>query len=183
MIIESRVYRVRAFQMSKYPITYAQYEAFIHAADGYFNPAWWQRADPHREPAEQRWPIPDHPREHVNWYEAVAFCRWLSHRLGRTIRLPTEQQWQRAAEGDAGRAYPWGERYDDTSLANTRERALGHTTPVTQFAKGVSQFGVFDMGGNVWEWCLNSYSIRAGSAPMPEKRASCGADHGSASMR
>lgn len=160
VVIESLVYWVKAFKISKYPVTYAQYEAFLGAIDGYFDPKWWGDLPPdefERGPVQQKWPLPDHPREHVSWYEAVAFCRWLAYRLDLPIRLPTEQQWQRAARGDDGRAYPWGARFDDTSLANTKEKALQRTTPVTTHSKGVSPYGVWDMGGNVWEWCLNLY--------------------------
>jgi hypothetical protein len=160
VIIESLVYRVKAFKICKYPVTYAQFRVFFDAIDGYFNDAGWKgmpSEEFRRGPVQQQWPIADHPRENVSWYEATAFCRWLGHRLSLPISLPTEQEWQRAARGDDGRGYPWGERFDDTSRANTREKDLRHTTPVTMHPKGVSPYGVWDMGGNVWEWCRNLY--------------------------
>ncbi len=72
------------------------------------------------------------------------------------ITLPTEQQWQRAAQGDDGRKYPWGNKFD-ASLCNTQESDIGQTTPVTQYSKGVSPYGVMGMSGNVWEWCLTKW--------------------------
>ncbi|MBK8024691.1 MAG: SUMF1/EgtB/PvdO family nonheme iron enzyme [Chloroflexi bacterium] len=105
----------------------------------------------------------------MSWYEAVAFCRWMSEALGERILLPTEAQWQYAAQGGDGRAYPWGEKWDGTRCNNSvvgllgflRSKPPGHgerTTPVTAYeGRGDSPFGVADMVGNVWEWCLTDY--------------------------
>ena len=101
-----------AYAIARYPITHCQFQAFIEAPDGYPNPAWWQGlAEQPEAPAEARWDYANHPREMVNWYEAVAFCRWLSHLLGYEVRLPTEQEWEKAARGTDGREYPWGNGY------------------------------------------------------------------------
>lgn len=145
---------VPAFRMAKHPVTFAQFQAFIDAPDGYRNAQWWaDLARREHTPGKQQWPIDTHPREGVNWYEAVAFCRWLSDKTGLPISLPTESQWQRAAQGDDGREYPWGGGPDETKC-NTRESGLNKTTPVDQHPAGVSPFGVLDLAGNVWEWCL-----------------------------
>jgi len=92
----------------------------------------------------------------VRWHEAIVFCRWLSGKLGQMVTLPTEMQWQRAAQGDDGRKYPWGNEFDKTRC-NTYESGIGRTTAVDHYPKGKSPFGVFDMAGNVWEWCLNEH--------------------------
>src|SRR5262249_26211031 len=118
-----------------------------------------------------------------SWYEGMAFCNWLSDRTGMKITLPTEQQWQRAAQGDDGRQYPWGNRFD-RMLCNCAESKIRRTTSVSRFIKGASPFGVMDMSGNVWEWCLTQRQankklaegeqaerlIRGGSYPSPFRR-------------
>jgi formylglycine-generating enzyme required for sulfatase activity len=95
----------------------------------------------------------------VSWYEAVAFCLWLTDVTGENIMLPTEAQWQYAAQGDDGRAYPWGPKWDPTRCNNNVDgKGIGKTTPVQHYEnQGQSQFGVVDMAGNVWEWCLTDY--------------------------
>ena len=125
-------YRLASFDIAKYPITNAQYQVFVDAPDGYTNPNWWDYSDhakawrnAYPKPQDRAFPRDDHPRANVTWYEAVAFCRWLTAKvtpLGtqRTapleIMLPTEQQWQRAAEGDTGWKYPWGDDFELDTL-------------------------------------------------------------------
>lgn len=157
-----KTYFVEAFHISKYPVTNGQFQLFIDDPDGYASPRWWnfsQHAMEWRlknvQPKLPRFKGDDRPRENVTWYEAVAYCRWLSTKLGLNICLPTEQQWQRAAQGDDGRLYPWGNEFDK-NLANTRESRIRMTTLVMRYEKGVSPYGVYDMAGNVWEWCLTA---------------------------
>ncbi len=152
---------VAEFFMSKYPVTNAQFQAFIDSADGYKNPAWWQSSlEVRRWYADHPTPISAppgheaHPRTNVCWYEAAAFCQWLSYKTGWTIKLPTEQQWQRAAQGDTNWRYPWGAKFDP-NLCNTKETEVHGTTSVTQYPRSASPFGICDLLGNVWEWCAN----------------------------
>lgn len=170
-----------AYQIAKYPITNGQYAKFVDAG-GYKNEQWWTDAgwearlkgwvwnsskqefeitnNPWTEPrywSDSKWNGANQPVVGVSWYEAVAFCLWLSDVTGEKIMLPTEAQWQYAAQGTDGRQYPWGNDWDKDKC-NSRESGHGKTTPVTQYEKvGKSPFGVVDMAGNVWEWCLTDY--------------------------
>jgi formylglycine-generating enzyme required for sulfatase activity len=136
-----------------------QYRAFLEAPDGYTNSDWWdQMARSDQRPGEQYRGLDNHPAENVSWFDAVAYCRWLTTRLGYEIRLPTEWEWQQAATGgSADREFPWGSTWDSRH-ANTAESGLNRTTAVGVYPQGASPFGVLDLSGNVWEWCLNEYA-------------------------
>lgn len=158
-VIENKVYPINSFKMSKYPVTYGQFNAFLDITDGYYNPEWWkQLAVRHETPGEQEWTINNHPRTHVSWYDAVAYCRWLGSKIGEQVRLPTEWEWQWAAQSFDGRRYPWGNEFDPKK-GNTIESGISQPTPVERFAAYPSPFGVCDMAGNIWEWCLNESKI------------------------
>jgi sulfatase-modifying factor enzyme 1 len=152
-----------AFRIARYPVTNAQFDAFVRAG-GYGNERWWQGLDKRYEaPGAPSWAISNHPRETVSWFEAMAFCTWLSGKLGGDVTLPTEEQWERAARGSDGREYPWGEGYR-TGCANIDEtwgavgqHRLGRTSAVGIYPQDASPEGVSDLAGNVWEWCLNEY--------------------------
>jgi len=181
---------VPAFQIAKYPLTNAQYAKFIEAG-GYCEKQWWTTAGweareqgwawdknewkptgkPWTEPRywqDAKWNGAEYPVVGVSWYEAVAFCWWLAEASGEAVTLPAEQQWQRAAQGDEGYVYPWGNEWDGARCNNSEwdgrcnnsvdPHDSNQPTPVTQYPEGASPFGVMDMSGNLWEWCLNDYS-------------------------
>lgn len=173
---------LEAYSISKYPITNAQFAKFIEAG-GYKNKNWWTEkgwqkcqegwhddnrwrpsGTPWTEPCfwkDSKWNDKDQPVVGVSWFEAVAFCLWLSDATGEKIRLPSGDQWQYAAQGDDGRAYPWGNKWNSSKCQNSVDggfMSAGNTSPVTQYeGKGDSPFGVVDMAGNVQEWCLTNY--------------------------
>ncbi|MEU9882695.1 SUMF1/EgtB/PvdO family nonheme iron enzyme [Streptomyces phaeochromogenes] len=113
-------------------------------------PAFWE---------DERYGRPNHPVVGVTWYEAIAYCAWLTVQLklaGRldqthAVRLATEAEWEHAAKGLGSPAYPWG-RNSDSRYANTREGQILGPTPVGAYAVTRSPFGCTDMTGNVWEW-------------------------------
>lgn len=152
-----------AFHIARYPITHCQFRCFIDDPQGYADPRWWEGlAERFERAAEPDWDYANHPREHVSWFEAMAFCHWLSRALGCEIRLPSEQEWEKAARGADGREFPWGEFAP--GHANIDERwggegthYLGFTSAVGIYPQGASPCGALDMAGNVWEWCLNRY--------------------------
>jgi len=151
-------FEVSAFEMARYPITYRQYCAFIDSPDGFRNPRWWQGLgcnDEHRsQPGDPKWAFNSHPVNRVSWYDAIAFCHWLSERLAEPIRLPTEWEWQWAAMSDEGGDYPWPGDWS-ASRSNCWEAGIGRTVAVGLYPSGRSHWGLDDMVGNVWEWCLN----------------------------
>jgi len=158
-------FELPAFALARHPVTNAVYARFI-AAGGYDNARWWledgwaQRQrwgwTAPRYWGGRDWNEPDHPVVGVSWYEALAYCRWLSAGTGRAITLPTEQQWQRAAQGDDERPFPWGQALPDATRCNW-QRNVDETTPVDAYPAGASPYGVLDLSGNVWEWTLTGW--------------------------
>lgn len=156
------------YWIAKYPVTNAQFAKFIEAR-GYDNDQWWtsegwgyRQKEGWTAPRywnDSKWNGAAQPVVGVSWYEAVAFCLWLSEITGEQIMLPTEAQWQYAAQGDDGWVYPWGSDWDCKRCNNSVSPCDSSvTTPVTQYeGKGDSPSGVVDMAGNVWEWCLTDY--------------------------
>jgi formylglycine-generating enzyme required for sulfatase activity len=156
------------YAIAKYPVTNAQFRLFVEAG-GYEQRQWWTDAG-WQQRQKNRWTEPrfwtdmkwnglEQPVVGASWYESVAFCLWLSDATGEKIMLPTEEQWQYAAQGDDGRGYPWGKVWDCAKCNDSVKPCDSKgTTPVRQYeGKGDSFFGVVDMAGNVWEWCLTDY--------------------------
>ncbi|MBI1802202.1 MAG: formylglycine-generating enzyme family protein [Chloroflexi bacterium] len=156
-----------AYRIGKYPVTNAQYRRFV-ADDGYMrkwrgvwtNAGWrWREENQSEKPAywdNPRWNLDNHPVVGVSWYEAIAYCNWLSKTTGRKFHLPREAEWEKAARGTDGRDYPWGDEFDKAKC-NTNESGIGTTTPVGIYADGASPCGALDMAGNVWEWCSSRW--------------------------
>jgi hypothetical protein len=152
---------VHTFQISKYPVTNQQYQVFLDDVKGYANPEWWDYSPAAAEwrkanakPKGSTFKGDERPAEMVSWYDALAFCKWLSKRSGEKVTLPTIAQRLRAIQEDDERLYPWGDDFDSTRC-NTREANIKMTTVVTRYPQGATRLGVFDLVGNVWEWCLN----------------------------
>jgi formylglycine-generating enzyme required for sulfatase activity len=149
------------FRIGRYPITNLQYLRFM-AAGGYDEPRWWlpdgwQWRDQKSATAPAFWGDalfnwPEQPVVGICWYEAAAYAAWWSERTGRPFRLPSEAEWERAARGLDGRLWPWGQDFEP-GHGNTAEEGYGRPTAVNAYADGATPEGVFDLAGNVWEWC------------------------------
>jgi iron(II)-dependent oxidoreductase len=145
---------VGSFRIGAYPVTNARYAAFVRATG-------------------RRWTSPDGtgpdranmPATDLTWHDARAFCAWLTtnwRREGRiagdrSVRLPTEPEWERAARGDQpapadGVVHPWGLGWDDDRV-NGETTGANDVCAVGLFPRGRSPYGCFDMAGQVWEWC------------------------------
>jgi len=142
-----RMAPVDGFYLDRYLVTNLEYEWMIPG---------------HKKLRDEYSDTDDQPAIWVNWYEARLFCRW----RGSGFRLPTEQEWERAASWDPARGvnrkYPWGDEFDATRC-NTWEAGPGKTTPVGAYPDGVSACGCYDMAGNVWEWSGNLWKEREGN--------------------
>src|SRR5262245_58737378 len=134
---------VDSFRIGKYAVTNRQYGLFVEAAN-YDVPAG--RTDPHFN-------HPDQPVSSVSWYDAVAYCKWLTEHTQRRYRLPTEAEWERAARGGLeGHLYTWGDGPPDEQPSYHELWAAG---PERCGQRPPSGFGLYDISENVHEWCAD----------------------------
>jgi toxoflavin biosynthesis protein ToxD len=143
-----RVY-VQAFRMMRYPVTNCEYHRFLADTEYSVLPTSWRFG---RYPHE----LANHPVWSVDEAAAGVYASWLSARLGRRFRLPTEAEWEYAASGGDDREYPWGNEFN-SDAANTVEAGPLSTTPVGMYPAGRSPLGVDDLAGNVEELVCGDY--------------------------
>jgi formylglycine-generating enzyme required for sulfatase activity/energy-coupling factor transporter ATP-binding protein EcfA2 len=175
-IKEQRFKLEKPFYVAKYLTTYAQYEAFVKAEDGYNNVEWWKLFPEEYQPPALRPATNGNanaPRDTISWYQSVAFAHWMDARYRQNglfetllglnpadwkISLPREWMWQWMAQNGAeAREYPWG-AWDEYPRANTREAQINDkSTSVGMYPHGVAVCGAYDVAGNLREWCLNDY--------------------------
>jgi len=170
----------KAFEIDIYPVTNSVYCAFLNQVkpdqktlelwidlDGRFEK---ERCRIIKE--EDRYEVmenyEDHPLIYVSWYGAKAYAD------AKSLALPTELQWEKAARGEQGREYPWEGKFDKEKC-NTRESKIGGTSRVDLFPNGISPYGCYDMAGNVWEWTSGNDNkmLRGGSWYVTQDNARC----------
>jgi formylglycine-generating enzyme required for sulfatase activity len=136
------------FKIAKYPMTNAQYARFAEATGR----EWLWDTERHPEKVNC-------PATAISWHDAWAYCAWLTEvwraegviAPGDIVRLPTEAEWEKAARGEKGQIYPWGDEWDET-CCNSEELGLNDTCTVGMFVANTSPYGCRDMAGQVWEW-------------------------------
>ena len=143
-----RTVDVAEFYVDVYPYTNGQYEAFVRDTG--------HRPPPHWNGREVPPGLEEHPVVNVSYHDAQVCAEWRSEKEGRTYRLPTEEEWEKAARGTNGRTYPWGDDFEP-GRCNTWETGKRGTTPVGSYPRGFSPYGCYDMSGNVWEWTESLY--------------------------
>ena len=139
-----------------FPVTNERYAKFLEALEKYnAHPSPWCHPDePHNQihiPKfwyNSKWNKPDYPVTGIDWWDAYAYCKW----AGKS--LTTEAQWEKAARGTDGRAYPWGHDLPTPAKCNFN-KIYGQITPVDKFPNDRSPYGCSNMAGNIWEWCLD----------------------------
>jgi gamma-glutamyl hercynylcysteine S-oxide synthase len=131
------------YWMARFPLTNEQYSDFVgreeHPVKG------WEKKK-------------NHPVVNVSWKDALEYCQWFNATFAEnlkkyelTLYLPTEAQWEKAARGEYGNEWPWGNEFDPKKC-NADQGSKGCTTPVDVYPQGESPYAVADMAGNVWEW-------------------------------
>ena len=133
---------VDPFFIGETEVTNEQYQEFVKETNRKAPHGWTDGAFPAGAANE--------PVTGVTWQDAVDYCQWLSTKIGGTVRLPTEAEWELAARGPQGLKYPWGNEWDDRAAASENKRGFVHA--VKSYPAGRSPCGAYDMAGNVWEW-------------------------------
>ncbi len=153
------------YYIDKYLVTNKQFEKFVDATkyvtDAEKDGSGMVRIGRRWKKVEgANWRKPDgltpiegkenYPVTQVSYNDALSYCKWAGK------DLPTEAQWEKAARGPNGTKYPWGDSDPDDTMANF-DNIIGNTAPVDTYEKGQSHYGVFDMAGNVYQWCKDWY--------------------------
>lgn len=140
--------QLKAFQLSRTAITNSAYQVYLDETLGDPNP--WMR--------KPGYDADDQPVVNISWHDAKAYCDWLAQRTGRPYRLPTDAEWEYAARGSSiGTAFPWGH-----DLGEAYACYGGKETPMPVASYPPNSFGLYDMIGNVWQWCTDRFEEASG---------------------
>jgi len=131
------------------PVTNIQYSKFVQE-NSHKSPQDWKDGTYPKQKG-------DHPIVRISWFDAQAFCEWLADHSGEPIRLPSEAEWEKAARGEDGRIYSWGDKVPNVELCNF-DHNVGEPSAVGSYSpQGDSPYGCIDMVGNIWEWTSSLY--------------------------
>lgn len=165
-----RIARLKeGFFIDKYPVTNAQFCVFINERGNqqegprdwinleksYLNERCRIKKDGNRFVVESG--FEEHPVIYIAWYGSRAYAQWAGK------KLPTEEEWERAARGIDGRVYPWGNEFDKEKCNKSEAAGIDHITPIKKYQEGCSPYGCHDMAGNVDEWTDSWYDEKAES--------------------
>jgi formylglycine-generating enzyme required for sulfatase activity len=143
----------RPFALGRYPVTFEEYDRFAQATGRDL-------------PSDQGWGRGRRPVINVSWDDAMAYCQWLSAQTGQTYRLPSEAEWEYACRAGTTTEYSWGDDIgcNHTNCLNSGSQCSGkRTAPVGSFEH--NPWGLYDMHGNVWEWCADCWNNSYRGAP------------------
>lgn len=150
--VAKSVKETKAFWMDLFPVTNAEYLRFV-TSTGYRSPKFW---------TEGRLREPEAPVVGISWYDAFKYAAFAGKSLA------TKDQWEKAARGKAGRLYPWGDELDEARACCGKEDGTDAIEPIGKHPENVSEYGLRDMVGNVWQW------TESPDPADPEQRVICG---------
>ncbi len=140
---------IKRFAMGRYEVTFAEYDRFVKASD-------------RKQPYDSNWKRGHQPVINISWQDAIAYTQWLTQQTNRQYRLPTEAEWEYAARGGTNTKYWWGNELKFDKI-NCNWPMTSKTQPVGSFEP--NPFGLYDILGNVWEWCADSWHKNYKGAP------------------